>query len=255
MKKIAICFYGQPRKLEKGYVSLHKSFYEKYTNEQIDTFVHTWYDENLQKYEASTHRFIDENELKIDRQCIEKIKELYSPKRMIVEKPVSFDFSNLIESRIYKNSNAHLLQNLQNTFSQLYSKYQIGKIFEDYCQEHSIQYDIIVCIRFDFVNVIHLDLLNLPSYKIYSCPQPNQRFLLNDNCIVFTHFHLFLFYTKAIENIAMFKNDEIFEIICKYELEGFELSPETISTANLIFCLGNKIHHILEFHPDIPNFF
>jgi hypothetical protein len=253
MKKIAICFYGQPRKLEEGYYSIQQSFYNKYEN--IDTFVHTWFDENKEKYDASTYRNIDENELKIDKKCIEKIKELYSPVQMIVDKPVSFDFTNISQSRMYKNSNQTLIYNLSNTFSQIYSKYQVGKIFEKYSQQYSIQYDIVICIRFDFLNIIPINICSLLENKIYSSPQKDNRFLIDDNLIICTNQQLFLYYAKTFENIPHFCDDSTFEIICRYVFESFEMSPETLFTANFIYCLGNKIHQTLIFHPDIPIFF
>ena len=90
--KIALCFSGQPRFIEKCYPNILKNILEP--NGMPDIYVHTWFPEPHPK----GHRILD-NHIG-DKDGIENIIKLYNPKRILVEKPIQFE-TLLEESNIY----------------------------------------------------------------------------------------------------------------------------------------------------------
>lgn len=142
--KIAICFYGQPRLYKQGY-KIIKEFID-YNNEyNFDIFFHTWYDENLvgQYYQCAPWRNIPQNELLIEKNIIDNLIELYKPKKYLYESPKIFDIYNIKSSKMYNESSNEIKINANNTLSNIYSKYIVSKILQDYVSETNKKYDLL----------------------------------------------------------------------------------------------------------------
>lgn len=136
--KLALCLSGQPRYLDVGYNSIKQllDFYD------IDVFIHTWYDEDLvgQQYEMSEL-------LRYNRRCIreknviDNIKMLYSPKQIIHE-----------PSRIFETYDANyglcLPNSVHSMFYSIYKSNELKKLFEF---ENKFTYDAVIRCRFDIV--------------------------------------------------------------------------------------------------------
>ena len=79
--KIALCFSGQPRDIDIIYPFIKHSILD---GNDVDVFAHTWWDpDNL------SHNSVipDRVHKTFSADAIDKIKILYKPKRMMVEKP------------------------------------------------------------------------------------------------------------------------------------------------------------------------
>ena len=79
--KIALCFSGQPRDIDIIYPIIKQTILD---SNDVDVFVHTWWDpDNL------SHNSVipDRTHKTFSTDAIDKIKNLYQPKRIMVEKP------------------------------------------------------------------------------------------------------------------------------------------------------------------------
>ena len=129
--RIAICFYGQPRKYKEVL-----SQWEVLISElNADVFIHTWHGQDRGKNQ------IDVNEL---------IKD-FNPKEIKVSNP--HKFIELIPTDfIYENQSYHAI-------NQSYSISNCFKIMNNYSNSFNIQYDLIIKCRMDInlhniINVI-----------------------------------------------------------------------------------------------------
>ena len=129
--KVAICFYGQPRKYKEVL-----SQWEVLISElNVDVFIHTWHGQDRGKNQ------IDVNEL---------IKD-FNPKEIKVSNP--HKFIELIPTDfIYENQSYHAI-------NQSYSISNCFKIMNNYSNSFNIQYDLIIKCRMDInlhniINVI-----------------------------------------------------------------------------------------------------
>lgn len=147
--KIALCLSGQPRFVEKGYETIHRNFIEPY---DCDVFVHTW-----------TDGFSIEN--------IEKIKELYNPKMIQIDKchtPLC-NYSSL--RYIY---GAHKIYDMCSQYDSIAKANKLRNIYEIENNEH---YDCVIRCRLDLhfneriylenysMDVLHTRLENVCKYN------------------------------------------------------------------------------------------
>lgn len=147
--KIALCLSGQPRNIEEGYKSIFANFIEPY---DCDVFIHTW-----------SNGFPQER--------IEKLKELYKPVSMQVDKchtPVC-DYSNL--RYVYGP------QKIYDMSSQYDSIARANKLRNKYEEETNIHYDCVIRCRMDLhfnkrvylekysMDVLHTRLENVCKYN------------------------------------------------------------------------------------------
>ncbi len=154
--KIALCFFGQPRKVLEGFNYFSKYILEKYT---VDTFAHLW---NLS--EESTETFIS----------------LYKPKKHIIEDQVQFDTSEYPGAYGIELIHKEAYERVFNSISQCYSFNLVNEIMKS---EDS--YDIIIKARTDTViDMFELNLLeaNLNRYIVPSHPGG---FIYNDVIAIF----------------------------------------------------------------------
>ena len=173
MTSIALCFYGQPRFINNPEIanSYHKQFFSN-PNYQIDCYGHLWYSNDavyestswvkeMPKYGASTG-------------TLETLYSNYNFKRLIVEEPKQFRFSNDAMRKEYldicENTPIPLTEVRENnTLSHLYSKSQSLRMVPD-------DYDFYVSCRYDTVitdvpdlNQIANDMMILPNIHPNFC--------------------------------------------------------------------------------------
>ena len=129
--KIAICISGQPRNYKKGYQELKKWFLDRY---DCDVYIHTWEDTNHTF--TSSHNYTKTNHYTFTKKDYSKILELYQPKDYIFQKPIPFDYNQII---------GDLGFGINGILSSFYSIQQSFNLAKD----SGIQYDLVVRYRFD----------------------------------------------------------------------------------------------------------
>lgn len=153
--KIALCFSGQPRDIDIIYPIIKQTILD---GNDVDVFVHTWWDpDNL------SHNSVipDRVHKKFSSNAIDRIKELYDPKRIMVEKPKVWKRKYQIpEKQIDEGPGwvrdvdggpelgKQYLCNMTN--SMFYSIMMSNLLKEQYSVENQIEYDFVVRCRFDF---------------------------------------------------------------------------------------------------------
>lgn len=249
--KIAICLYGQPRLYKEGY-DVIKDFMEYNDDCVFDLFFHTWYSENLvgQYYKCAPWRNINQQDLLIQANTIPNLIDLYKPKKFMYEPPKIFD-ANYINSQVYLNSSEIFKQNANNTLSALYSRQCVSCLLQNYSDNVGEKYDIVISIRFDFLNKLNFKLNTMKNNKINGM-NVLPRLYLADH-IVITDFDNFIKYSNAFNNL-----DKIFiNLEYKKYLEdiqcGYNFINESFTTANLLIYYNN-LQDIIHMNSDIPNF-
>lgn len=86
--KIAICFHGLPRLIEKCYPDIYKYFIK---NNIVDIYAHFWWDES---HKGKINRLHVKERNNIKDNPIEIFKNLYKPKKIIYENNIKYDLSN-----------------------------------------------------------------------------------------------------------------------------------------------------------------
>lgn len=160
--KVAICFYGQPRKYKKVIDQWQLIISEL----NADVFIHTWFGKDRGKTE------IDVNEL---------IKD-FSPKEIQVSNPHKF-ISLIPEDSKYENQSYHAMQ-------QSYSISKSFEILENYSNEFDVKYDVIIKCRmdidikniFEFIELIQSGIKNNEIYVAGNHWKHNLEF--DDNIMV-----------------------------------------------------------------------
>ena len=84
--KIALCFSGQPRYIEKSFEQFQRGIFEK---NDVDVFAHLWWDDS---YKGKTFVWESDDRYPEDYNPLEAFKEKFKPKNIIVEphKPKEF---------------------------------------------------------------------------------------------------------------------------------------------------------------------
>lgn len=257
-KRIAICLYGQPRLIESGYVNISKFIQATSNYYNIDILIHTWWSKSMigQKYSHSPWRYIADDEIMIKEDDIDKIQKLYNPKKILVDEPKYFDeyINTIKELDIYKNSNEHKQKNINNTLSNLYSKYKVAELLTTYCNETKYTYEGIVSMRFDILNSIPFDFRTSEINKIYT-KSSDSRFFLTDSILIFTDINLFLNYSKAYTNIKLIDKAPICKEATNILGINVELNIEEICILNLLLYYSiNEVINCVVFSNSIPNF-
>jgi hypothetical protein len=250
--KVAICLYGQPRLYEEGY-NVIKDFMEHNDDCVFDFFFHTWYSESLvgQYYQCAPWRNIKQEDLLIKKNTIAKLVDLYKPKKCMYEPPKIFDKNHYINSKIYVNSSEILKQNANNTLSALYSRQCVSDLLQSYSDNVEEKYDIVISIRFDFLNKLNFKLNTMKNNKI-NVMNVFPRLYLADH-IVISDFDNFIKYSNAFNNL-----DKIFiKLEYKKYLEdvkcGYNFINESLTTANLLIYY-NDLRDVIHMNSSIPNF-
>lgn len=153
--KVALCLSGQPRVVDVGYHKLSNTIL-KFND--VDVFIHTWFDpENL-----STQSVIPGREShSLDANAIEKLKQYYNPKKILVEKPKvwnrKFEFpeKTFIKAHTWVHEVRSGLESAlgylcNTTHCMWYSIMMANLLKEQYSTETGVQYDIVIRNRIDY---------------------------------------------------------------------------------------------------------
>ncbi len=151
--KIAICLSGQPRFIEKGIESFKKNIPNI---ENIDIFIHTWYDEknkNTQFDSSQPHL-----NFKLGKQS-ENTLDLFNslcPKKIKLEQPKSFEeLSHLLDLPTAKQTKLA---------SMFYSLYQANQLKKNHEEENNFIYDFVIKTRIDIQYNQKVDILKISKY-------------------------------------------------------------------------------------------
>ena len=253
--KIAICFYGQPRLYNNGYIIIN-NFIKKNLEHNFDFFFHTWYDDKQigSYYEASPWRNISKEELLIKENTIEDLINLYNPKKYNYESPIIFnnDILNEIKSSIMFNESPNYIKNnIYCTLSNIYSKYKVSILLEEYINETKINYDLVISCRFDILIDMNINISNININKI-NCIDQYTRCIISDHLII-TNYKLFNEYSKSFINLNKFINNE--KILYKLNEigAGCNFTVETLVTSNMLLYYEN-IYDIIYMNKEIKGF-
>ena len=163
--KIALCLSGQPRVVDVGFNKLKQSILH---NDKVDVFIHTWFDPN----NLSTNSVIPGREShSLDPSAIEKLKNYYQPKKLLVEKPKHWKRDYGFPDKCFTDAWTWALEvgggldvakdYINNiTHSMFYSMMMANLIKEQYSVENGVEYDLVIRNRIDYSPHVVLDLNN-----------------------------------------------------------------------------------------------
>lgn len=160
--KIALLLCGQPRKALESYEKIKKNILDV---NNVDVFIHSWFDKNNLYMEKGEKERGDEHYLKpnLDKKLI----ELYKPKNYIFEPQRFNNFNNFNKNYFnapdkYVNNYLNCGKNKDFSFeemklrvikytnlSQLYSIFKCNLLKEEYSLENNVFYDCVIKLRFD----------------------------------------------------------------------------------------------------------
>jgi hypothetical protein len=251
--KIAVCLHGQPRLYEKGYENI-KKFTELNNTHFFDFFFHTWYDEKLvgQYYECSPWRNILKNELEIKQNTIKDLLYLFKPKEFNYETPITFDLNPYVNTLMYSQSDNIHRKSLNNTISNIYSKYQVSKLLEEYVNKNNTHYDFIISIRFDFLNELNF-LIEDMKENVINCMNVSPRLYISDFLII-TNQELFFKYSNTYINLLLSMNSHLNKEYLDSVGCGFGMCPESIVTSNVNLYYKN-LYNVIFLNNKIPYYF
>lgn len=250
--KIAYCLYGQPRLFEKGY-EIISEFIKDY---DVDFYYHTWSLENsTDLFQHSCYRNINCEELKFDKNTIQKLNLLYKPKAYISETSKTFEYKNdinFINSITYTNTRPEnkLDLRINNAFSNFYSKQQVRNLLNETVKKENINYDLVIISRFDMLKNININLNKLDKSKIYVSDLHRPNFIFSD-AILISNIDNFLNIINVYDNFPNILNNSVLSELCeKYNIKMMFI-PEHLIFANYLYCYGDlqKLEYI-----NFPNF-
>lgn len=166
--RVALCLYGQPRKLYEGYMSIHKHILSKYT---VDVFYHAW--GTKEPYVVSKNRPIDTTPL----QDITEIERLYKPTRFKVEQA----------------------KDLLPMPSQIYSRIAVRDVLASYISETHVNYNFVITTRFDIEFLKFPDLRDITGRGIFD----QNIFIANDQDFYLDVMNIRETRSKSIHNLII----------------------------------------------------
>lgn len=171
--KIALCLSGQPRNIDSTFSKIKKTLLD---GNDVDVFIHTWFDKN----NLSTNSVIpDRVGQTLDYDAIEKLSELYSPKKFFIEEPKEWNRKYQFPDKCFIEGPSWALdvkegidvakKYLSNmTNSMFYSIMMSNLLKEDYSIQNKIDYDLVIRCRTDFspYQIIDLKRIDLQDDEI-----------------------------------------------------------------------------------------
>jgi len=161
--KVALCFFGQPRYLEnKNSFTSHKE--KIYSQCDVDVFTHFWFSEDNNLSPKSD--WCTAINPTIDKNAIEIITQLYSPKQMEYEKQIMF-YPDAELQKIVTGKHSFTLNNTFCLMSHLYSMQRTIEMLEKYIINTGTKYDFLVMSRYDNKILDFPNLNELPREKFF----------------------------------------------------------------------------------------
>ena len=160
--KVALILSGQPRNIHFGYNFYYETILKHY---DVDVFSHTWFDsENLSTQSILPGR----QHIHLDPHAIEHIHQLYSPKKIIIEKPKIWNEICVFTDKVFTHAHTwapqhNIVEEAKKycsnvTHSMYYSIMMSNLVKEQFSLENNIQYDVVIRGRFDCApkNIVQL---------------------------------------------------------------------------------------------------
>lgn len=253
MVKIAYCLYGQPRNYLEGSKNI-KKLVDKY---DVDFYYHTWTLSNENEtYVTSEYRNISIDDLKYDKDIINKINLLYKPKAYLYENSRFFTIdndANFVNSLAYLNtpdSNRKDFR-ISNTLSRFYSNQQVRNLLYDTIKNEQINYDFVITSRFDFLKEININLDEIDNEKIYVGNIHLPRYIFPD-AILLLNVEFFFKLFNLYDNLPnLINNKEISSLVESYN-EPLMIVPESLLFSNYLYYFKDltKVNYIkiFDFH-------
>jgi GR25 family glycosyltransferase involved in LPS biosynthesis len=236
-KKIAICLFGQPR----DYVIGHKNIKDLIENQQqydCDIFFHCWNIENHSVYKSAEWREIPKKSLIIEDMDVvnQQLLDLYKPVKYKFENSIDKFNENIYNDTIAYNNitNDKILQNINNILSQMYSRNEVRKLFEQHVSEKNIEYDYVIMTRFDVMKKINLKLELLEGNKVYIDNMHYPRKIITDTFIICPQ-HIFILWFNLFDNLKNILNNEEINKKMKQNNEKLIVNAEELIMANFIY--------------------
>ena len=188
--RVAVCLHGQPRSALQSYENI-KHFIIEPNN--ADVFIHMNIDE-ADPYIEKSH--INNGVCSYPANIVETIKRLYSPKKILTEKPKKLFNKNIVlpEKRIERSyelngslgmsRDEHIKHTVRQKYSHYYSIYKCNELKEMYSLENEIVYDFVVSIRFDAFPKDYLRCSSFSPDYVYSQYLNMPDNLINDWLVV-----------------------------------------------------------------------
>ena len=236
-KKIAICLFGQPRDYVIGHKNI-KDLIEHQEQYDCDIFFHCWNIENHTVYTSAEWREIPKKSLLIEDMDVvnQQLLELYKPVKYKFENSIDKFNENIYNDTIaYKNiTNDKILQNINNILSQMYSRNEVRKLFEQHISETNIEYDYVIMTRFDVMKKINLKLELLEGNKVYIDNMHYPRKIITDTFIICPQ-HIFILWFNLFDNLKNILNNEEINKKMKQNNEKLIVNAEELIMANFIY--------------------
>lgn len=171
--RIALCISGQPRMLSANIPILLNGLVNP--SNITDIFIHTWYDPSLVGKEFESAQPGQSNKLGIWAQDTIPLLESLRPKKLMIEKPKSFEEFNHLEN-LPSAIQTHLASNV-------YSVYKANILKSEYECSNGFKYDIVIKTRIDCVyhrayNI--LEYLDQDWEKVIHVPYMHQHMRVED---------------------------------------------------------------------------
>lgn len=141
--RIALCLSGQPRNMKIGYKFIKKYILDPNSENEIDIFLHAWFDENeIGKSYSSAQQYPDGYVGIVEKDTDKFLIEKYNPKAYKIEKQIDFkEYSNGFKSHETAKQDAMC--------SIFYSMYAANNLKKEYENKNNFVYDIVVRARYD----------------------------------------------------------------------------------------------------------
>uniref|UniRef100_A0A6C0H9R5 Uncharacterized protein n=1 Tax=viral metagenome TaxID=1070528 RepID=A0A6C0H9R5_9ZZZZ len=248
--KIAVCLYGQPREYIRGFNNINNFIINN--SLEVDYYYHTWIlNDNETSYNASSWRYINQDQLQMEPNIINNLNSLYKPKKFLFEKSKTFD-PNVFENTIsYKNMNLSreklledkiLYNNLNNVLSQLYSRNKVRDLLYSEINENNTLYDIVLTLRFDYLNEININVSDLDLTKIYTAGIYFPRHMISDNILLLppnSYLNIFNIYDNLY---SLLNNEDINKFMLNLN-EHIVINVEAIIMGSIIY--NNEYHNLI----------
>lgn len=256
--RVAICFYGQPRRAKEGFETFKKLMNEPYhSNIIFDIFFHTWImhanpGEKI-SYAGSTYRTLTKENTEVNSDILEQLVSMYKPIGFDASTPITFKKDAYENTLLYNNTKESSKNNLNNLLSQSYSRQKVRDILASYIRATGAHYDFVVGSRFDFLNAIGINFNTLEPANLHVSSSQRPRHIIPDNFMLCNQ-AMFLKIFNIFNNLHNIVNnkelEENFLKVCKGE--SFIFNPEEIFLINYIYYF--KDTKLIEYHTEIPDF-